>query len=243
MELMRRSDRISTVNAGTIVALAQASADKAGFEQALLAGVMQHVGADVGAFRAGNAGAPISRGLSLGSIGGSDNPWKRHAVELGPVIAVAARTGSAIDTAVLGERSVRSARYFSEVVRPLGGRDTLYAIPTWRGRPAACLLLGRCGAAGRFRPADVEKVRALLPALAIASTALVAADGARPRDDLSPREWEIVDLLFRGFRSREVADALGTSVNTVRNQISRLMARLGVGTRAELVAALTRGDG
>jgi DNA-binding CsgD family transcriptional regulator len=230
------------VNAGTIVALAQASADKAAFGRALLDGVMRHVGADVGAFRTGNAGAPISRGFPVGAFGARPNPWKRHAAELDPVIAAAARVGLAIDTAVLGERTVRSARYFSEVVRPLGGRETLYAIPTWKGRPAACLLLGRSGTGGRFGHADVDKLHALLPALAIASAALVPVDEVRLRDDLSPRESEIVNLLFRGFRSREIADALGTSVNTVRNQISRLMARLEVGTRAELVAALTRGE-
>jgi DNA-binding CsgD family transcriptional regulator len=82
----------------------------------------------------------------------------------------------------------------------------------------------------------------LLPAIALASAALMTAEGQEPRGDLSPRESEIVALLIRGFRSREIGVALGTSVNTVRNQISRLMARLGVGTRAELVAALARGD-
>jgi DNA-binding CsgD family transcriptional regulator len=71
---------------------------------------------------------------------------------------------------------------------------------------------------------------------------LVKGDAQELRGDLSPRESEIVSLLIRGLRSREIGDALGTSVNTVRNQISRLMARLGVGTRAELVAALTRDD-
>jgi DNA-binding CsgD family transcriptional regulator len=230
------------VNPGTIIALAEESADRVTFERALLDDVMRHVGADVGAFRVGDSGAAITRGFSASVVGGGGTPWKRHATELGPVLAVAARTGAAVDTAVLGERRVRSARYFSEVVRPHGGRETLYAVPSWRGRPAACLLLGRCGMPGRFGHADIRRLHLLLPAIALASTALVTADGREPRGDLSPRESEIVTLLIRGLRSREIGDALGTSVNTVRNQISRLMARLGVGTRAELVAALTRGD-
>jgi DNA-binding CsgD family transcriptional regulator len=230
------------MNVGTIVALAEASTDRAAFERALLDEVMQHVGADVGAFRIGDTGAAITRGFSISVVGRDANPWERHAAELGPVLAVAARTGSAVDTAVLGERLVRSARYFSEVVRPHGGRETLYAIPSWRGRPAACLLLGRCGGRGRFGHADIGGLHVLLPAIALASAVLVKGDAQELRGDLSPRESEIVSLLIRGLRSREIGDALGTSVNTVRNQISRLMARLGVGTRAELVAALTRDD-
>ena len=59
---------------------------------------------------------------------------------------------------------------------------------------------------------------------------------------LTAREAEIVALVRLGFRSGEIAAQLGTSVNTVRNQIWRLMARLGVGTRAELIAACAPGD-
>lgn len=230
------------VKAETIVALAEASADRVAFGRVLLEDLMRYLGADVGAFRLGDSGPTISRGFSGAIVGEDAAPWTRHAAELGPVFSAAARAGAAIDSAVLGERRVRSARYFSEVVRPHGGRETLYAIPAWRGRPAACLLLGRCGPLGRFGHADLGRLCVLLPAIAVASTALVAADGQAPQGDLSPREADIVTLLIRGFRSREIGDKLGTSVNTVRNQISRLMTRLGVGTRAELVAALTRND-
>jgi len=228
------------VSAETIVALAAASADRAAFGRMLLEDLMRHLGADVGMLRIGASGVPTFSGLSPTVVGGGSDPWTRHAAELGPVLAVAARAGVAVDTAVLGERRVRSARYFSEVVRPHGGRDTLYALPSFRERPAACLVLGRCGARGRFRPVDLEEVHLLLPAIALASKALAGVGEQEAPVDLSSRESEIVTLLTRGLRSREIGDALGTSVNTVRNQISRLMARLGVGTRAELVAALTR---
>ena len=78
---------------------------------------------------------------------------------------------------------------------------------------------------------------ALLPTIALASVAV--AKRARQRGAaLSARETEIVELLRRGFRSREIAGALGTSPNTVRNQIWRLMARVGAATRAELIAVL-----
>jgi len=230
------------VNAATIVTLAQSSADKVDFERGLLDDLMSHVGADVGAFRAGAKGAPTSRGFSTSVVvmkGG--DPWARHAPEIRPVLAVARQMGSAVDADVLGESRVRSTRYFDEIVRPHGGRETLCAVPTWRGEPAGCLLLGRCGPRGRFRPADLGRVNGLLPAIAVASLAFAIADRPRAGAALSSRESEIVDLLSLGFRSREIALALGTSVNTVRNQVSRLMTRLGATTRAELIAFLQRG--
>jgi DNA-binding CsgD family transcriptional regulator len=234
-------DTISAVNADTIVALAQAFHETLAFQRALLDGVIRHVGADVGAFLIGETGPVTTQGLPASFVERRGGTWRRHVAELGPVLEMAARSGSAVDTDVLGERRVRSTRYFSEVVRPNGGRETLFAIPSWRGRPAACLLLGRCGPRGRFRRPDLQRVDALLPAIALASVSFKKAD-VLPRAELSARESEIVALLMRGFRSREIATALGTSVNTVRNQVSRLMARLGVGTRAELIAALDHGE-
>jgi DNA-binding CsgD family transcriptional regulator len=80
-------------------------------------------------------------------------------------------------------------------------------------------------------------VDGLLPAIAMASVAVAARGaGSLEATALSRREREIVDLLRRGLRSREIAGALGTSPNTVRNQVWRLMARLGAATRAELIA-------
>ena len=230
------------MNAETIVALAQASPTKIDFERALLEDLIDHIGADVGAFRVGGAGAPTSRGFLPAVVGGDGDPWLRHALEFGPVLAVAAQAGSAVDVAVLGESRVRSTRYFSEIVRPHGGRETLCAVPIWRGRPAGCFLLGRCRPRGQFRSVDLRRIEVLLPAIAVASTTFTRPDRRPTHADLSARESEIVDLLTLGFRSREIALALGTSANTVRNQVSRLMARLCVGTRAELIATLDRRD-
>jgi len=88
----------------------------------------------------------------------------------------------------------------------------------------------------------VRRLEALLPVIALASVTPVQDSGPPVRARLSAREAEIVCLLTRGLRSRDIGAALGTSVNTVRNQISRLMARAGVATRAELIAALDRDD-
>jgi DNA-binding CsgD family transcriptional regulator len=55
---------------------------------------------------------------------------------------------------------------------------------------------------------------------------------------LTPAEREVVALLLRGRSNRDIALCRGTSVRTVANQLQSVYARLGVGSRRELVAAL-----
>jgi PAS domain S-box-containing protein len=52
----------------------------------------------------------------------------------------------------------------------------------------------------------------------------------------SPREQEIVRLVARGFTTRDVADELHLSLETVRTHIRNAMGKLAARTRAQLVA-------
>lgn len=66
-----------------------------------------------------------------------------------------------------------------------------------------------------------------------------AASPRPPRENpLSPREQEILRLIATGLTSREIAEQLGTSEGTVKNQTSSILTKLAVGdrTRAVLVA-------
>jgi PAS domain S-box-containing protein len=68
----------------------------------------------------------------------------------------------------------------------------------------------------------------------------VAMDGG---DALSPREQEVVRLVAMGMTSREVADELTVSTETVRTHIRNALAKTGTRTRAQLVArVLGRGQ-
>jgi DNA-binding CsgD family transcriptional regulator len=58
---------------------------------------------------------------------------------------------------------------------------------------------------------------------------------------LTPREIEVVRLLARGLRNREIADALSLSEYTARNHTERALLKLGVSSRA-LVGPLLRGE-
>jgi two-component system, NarL family, response regulator LiaR len=68
----------------------------------------------------------------------------------------------------------------------------------------------------------------------------VREDGAgmRPiRSPLTPREWEVLDLLCEQRSTDDIADALVLSVETVRSHIKSVLRKLGVRSRQEAIKA------
>jgi DNA-binding CsgD family transcriptional regulator len=55
---------------------------------------------------------------------------------------------------------------------------------------------------------------------------------------LSPREREIVRLVAKGLPNKSIAEVLDISLWTVATHLRRVFAKLGVGTRAEMVAKI-----
>jgi len=60
-----------------------------------------------------------------------------------------------------------------------------------------------------------------------------AAESSLPH--LSPREMEILDHLTKGYRYKEIADALQINVETVRTHLRRIYEKLHVSSRTEAV--------
>lgn len=124
---------------------------------------------------------------------------------------------------------------------------------------AAALLLA---AADRFTACDrpTSAARAVLAAAradagAVAADRVVAArqvadrsTGSEPGADadrlgpLTAREREVADAVARGLTNREAADELFISVRTVTTHLERIYAKLGIGSRRELPAALAALD-
>ena len=81
--------------------------------------------------------------------------------------------------------------------------------------------------------------------LAAIEAALAGQAQARARQDaqaqrearlaaLTPREREVFERIVAGQRNQQIADALGIGLRTVKAHRAQLMAKLGVGTAAEL---------
>ena len=61
---------------------------------------------------------------------------------------------------------------------------------------------------------------------------------AATRIQLSPREQEIVRMVAKGHPNKVIADVLNISAWTVCTHLRRIFAKLGVGSRAAMVARL-----
>src|SRR5688572_7480481 len=60
----------------------------------------------------------------------------------------------------------------------------------------------------------------------------------RPRHDdiLTPREWEVLDLMRDGLTNDGIAERLAISSNTAKFHVSEILTKLGVSTREEAAA-------
>jgi DNA-binding NarL/FixJ family response regulator len=63
-----------------------------------------------------------------------------------------------------------------------------------------------------------------------------------PPSGLTPRELDVLSLVARGLRNREIADQLGVSPRTVGTHIEHILLKMRLTTRAALAGeALERG--
>jgi len=57
---------------------------------------------------------------------------------------------------------------------------------------------------------------------------------------LTAREMDVLSLLGKGYRNREIADSLGLSPTTVKSHVARIFKRLGVSDRTDAVVKAFR---
>jgi DNA-binding CsgD family transcriptional regulator len=166
--------------------------------------------------------------------------WPHYRRELLPLSLASQREGLVTDNDVLGPGRQRLA-YYRDIVQAQRGTSSLLAHLSIGNRTVGALLLGRTG--GLFKAADLSRVRQWLTPLSLGAAAM--AWHASPAQDrriaeVSPREGEVLRLVQLGYTNPEIARALGTSPNTVRNQVSSLLQKLDASTRAELVGLTLR---
>ena len=67
------------------------------------------------------------------------------------------------------------------------------------------------------------------------TTVRTTFDSLSSPDRLTDREVEVVRLMAGGYSNREIADVLATAEGTVKNQVSSILAKLGVRDRTRAV--------
>ena len=61
-------------------------------------------------------------------------------------------------------------------------------------------------------------------------------------DTLSAREQEVLHLLCRGYRNREIAEELFIGIETVKTHLKSVFRKLGVSNRCEAISMRLRDD-
>lgn len=237
-----------------IAELACAIAQPEQFDRELLALFERHIGADVSFFCSSAGVSEASRGLDPRVLPLARERWGAMTLEVRRLLPVALGAGGVVvDSQLLGAELTRLV-YYDTFMRPHRGRTTLLGFLHYHGRCLGELVLGRSHGSSDFHARDLACLRDVMPTLSVAryGCQLAAArDGGQRRlveaapapqpcgagDALSQREREVWSYLHLGYTNQQIALALGSATRTVRNQLSRVYEKLGVGSRAEAVAA------
>jgi DNA-binding NarL/FixJ family response regulator len=127
-------------------------------------------------------------------------------------------------------------------------------VVTWSDEPAHlrdALFAGAKGylVHGRFDPAELASAMRALAADDISMMPIIAAgilaESGRIESsissELTKRELEILTLVQRGRRNREIAQEMGIEEKTVKNHINSIYSKLGIASRVEAMAARIEG--
>lgn len=159
--------------------------------------------------------------------------------------AAAARAGGAVcDQAAFSSQARDRMPFYREVISGLGIRAIALSVLKLQGKVVGCLYLGRTSRGARFGR-ELEQLKRALPALALGERVYDSPlPAARTESAFAPaltgRERQVLWHVARGATNAQIAERLGSSPLTVKNQVSAILAKAGVENRTELVYLATR---
>lgn len=175
---------------------------------------------------AGDESRASGRGVDPGEVLRRFAPGSRYAREHLPTKAAAlGRRGVAVDADVLGERVLAKCAYFTEFVKPRGGRHSLLAYLALRSEPFGVLVLGR---GGGFSAGEVQEMERILPVLSLgrASYGLPPAEPSLPLPP-SGAGARARRFLSRGVLAREARSGGGAVIVRDRGEYREMVAVQG----------------
>jgi DNA-binding NarL/FixJ family response regulator len=142
----------------------------------------------------------------------------RRIVSASPLVRVIVLTAATAEDAGIAGLKAGASGYVSK-------DDDLDSLP----RIIHAVIRGETAVSRRFVSVLIDRLRA----------APEGHIGLRPvRSPLTPREWEVLDLLCAGLSDEEVADTLVLSPETIRSHMQRSMRKLGVRSRTAAIDAI-----
>jgi ATP/maltotriose-dependent transcriptional regulator MalT len=162
----------------------------------------------------------------------------------------AAASAESMSTAVETRVLAQAARSIVEVERgDAAGAERLWHLSAVLGTWDPLIAGSRASRKLANALSDLPHARPRLAALYQSSRDLGLARHAglrtrntrKPEQLLTPREFEVLELLARGFRNKDVSDALVIAPSTTKVHVRNILEKLGVHTRTEAVARFTAG--
>jgi DNA-binding CsgD family transcriptional regulator len=139
------------------------------------------------------------------------------------------------------DRQWHGTGMYCDLYRPKGlEHELMLTLPAWPAEPGSAAGPGRTlrlflfrGPGADFAEADRALLTLLRPHLYHAY--LDAERRRRPAPELTPRQWELMDLLAAGHTNSQIARRLGISEGTVRTHLENIYRRLQVNSRTAAV--------
>jgi DNA-binding CsgD family transcriptional regulator len=217
------------------------------FRRHALEGLERLIGFDLAATWGLDGGDAVMRGADPAGW----DLFRSRAAEFGPSIsrllgAARAAGGAILDRQVFDAREMAALPLYTELGPALGGaREHVTGLLSLRGRSFAGLYIGRAGRAlRRFTDEEVQAMRRVIAVMGLAEAAHRAAVPPADEDpelgELTARERVLLDLFALGLGYAEAARELGISINTVRQFVRSIYAKLGVASKTEAVLRARR---